>query len=123
MGQVVLCARVARQLAGIHYRHGQDYELSPSSAAYRAAQYLPSEFPGMLRFALHSLAVYLNLGWPSSKWLDCVLEAAHFGHTFRRCYHFDYKENRRPYPRVTNRGVQTSGEALHRRVKKGRLNA
>jgi len=42
----------------------------------------------------------------SHDWLDNVLEAAHFGNSFRRCFFFDYKENRRPYPRVTNRGVQ-----------------
>lgn len=123
MGEVVICARVARQLAAIHFWHGQDYDLSGATAASRAARYLPPDFPGMLRFALHSLAVYLDLGWPSSKWLAAVLEASHFGHSFRRCFFFAYKENRSPYPRVTNRGVQTSPEATGARVRKGRRNA
>jgi len=108
MGQVVICARVARQLAGIYHRHGQDYGISPSTAAYHAGASLPLDYPGMLRFALHSLAVYINLGYSSLQWLDAVLMASHFGHNFRRCFFFDYKVNRSPYPRVTNRGVQTS---------------
>lgn len=108
MGQVVLCARVARQLTGIHHKHGGDYGLTPATAAFRAVAYLPPDYSGMLRFALHSLSVYLDLGYSSSEWLARVLEASHFGSNFRRCFFFDYKEQRRPYPRVTNRGVQTS---------------
>ena len=111
MGEVVISARVARQLTGIYHKHGGDYQLTPSTAAARAAQYLPADYPGMLKFALFSLSVYLNLGWSSTQWLQNVLEAAHYGDSFRRCFFFDYKENRRPYPRVTNRGVQTSIEA------------
>jgi len=116
MGQVVICARVARQLAGIYYRHGSDYQLSPASAASRAAAYLPPDYSGMFRFALHSLAVYLNLGFPSEVWLKSVLEASHYGSSFRRCFFFDYKDNRRLYPRVTNRGVQTSKTRRQRRL-------
>lgn len=108
MGEVVICARVARQLAAIHFRHGQDYGLSPASAAYAASAYLPADYKGMLRLALHSLAVYLNLGWPSVAWLRNVLEASHYGHNFRRCFFFEYKDNRGLNPRVTNRGVQLS---------------
>jgi len=77
----------------------------------------------MLRFALHSLSVYLYLGMPSHVWLSNVLEAAHYGHSFRRCFFFDYKEQRSPYPRVTNRGVQTSTNRGKSRVKKGQVNA
>jgi hypothetical protein len=65
----------------------------------------------MLRLALHSIGAYLDLGYSSTDWLNCVLEAAHMGHNFRRCFFFAYKENRSPYPRVTNRGVQNSSEA------------
>jgi hypothetical protein len=72
------------------------------------ARVLPLDYPGFLRFALHSLGVYLDIGMPSSVWLSNVLEASHFGNSFRRCFFFDYKENRSPYPRVTNRGVQNS---------------
>lgn len=108
MSQSVICARVALQLTKLYYQHGQDYQLSPASSASRAAEHLPLDGFGMLRFALHSLAVYLNLGWPGVEWLSEVLEASHFGSSFRRCFFFDYKENRRPYPRVTNRGVQNS---------------
>jgi hypothetical protein len=62
----------------------------------------------MIRFALHSLAVYLDLGWQSEVWLSKVLENAHLGNTFRLCFFFAYKENRCTNPRVTNRGVRAS---------------
>lgn len=123
MGQVVICARVARQLTYRYFRYRQDPRVTPVDAAMQAVYRLPPDYPGMFRFALHSLAVYLDLGMPSDVWLSNVLEASHFGHSFRRCFFFDYKEQRRPYPRVTNRGVQTSPEATSRRVKKGRVNA
>jgi hypothetical protein len=123
MGQVVICARVARQIAAMYYRYDRYVNCTPTECAAWAAYRLPADYPGMLRFALHSLAVYLDLGMPSATWLQNVLEASHFGHSFRRCFFFDYKEHRGPYPRVTNRGVQTSPEATSRRVKKGRLNA
>ena len=108
MGQVVICARVARQLAALSFCSDADYDNRGSTAASLAARNLPLDYPGMLRFALHSLAVYLNLGYSSSQWLAKVLEASHFGSSFRRCFFFDYKVNRSPYPRVTNRGVQNS---------------
>jgi hypothetical protein len=123
MGQVVICARVARQLTAQYYKYDRYVNCSPSECAAWAAYRLPPEYLGMFRFALHSLAVYLDLGMPSAVWLRNVLEASHFGHSFRRCFFFDYKEQRRPYPRVTNRGVQTPPEATSRRVKKGRVNA
>jgi hypothetical protein len=108
MGQTVICARVARQIVARVYR--TDAPFSPFDPIYAryAARSLPLDYPGMLRLALHSLAVYLDLGYTSSQWLTCVLEAAHYGHSFRRCFFFDYKAGRGPYPRVTNRGVQTS---------------
>ena len=59
----------------------------------------------MLRFAIHSLNVYLGLGWRSEDWLNNVLEASHFGHSFRRCFFFAYKANRGAYPPVSNTGV------------------
>lgn len=108
MGQTVICARVAVQLAARLYEFDRPHPLKPERYAVQAARNLPLDYPGFLRFALHSLAVYLELGWGGRQWLDSVLEAAHYGHSFRRCYFFEYKANRSPYPRVTNRGVQTS---------------
>lgn len=123
MGQVVICARVARQLTAMYYRYDQLAGETAATCASRAALHLPPDYLGMFRFALHSLSVYLVLGMPSHVWLQNVLEASHFGHSFRRCFFFDYKEQRRAYPRVTNRGVQTSSKAAGARVKKGKVNA
>ena len=123
MGQTVLCARVARQLVALHYRKHIDTAFCPATVAAFAAWSLPPTYPGMLRFALHSLGVYLDLGMTSAAWLSNVLEASHLGHNFRRCFFFDYKVNRGPYPRVTNRGVQTSPQAPDVRVRKGRHSA
>ena len=123
MGETVICARVAAQLTYWRYRHYQGMGVSPSYHARFVMRILPADYPGMLRFALHSLAVYLDLGVHSQVWLSDVLEAAHYGHSFRRCFFFEYKENRSPYPRVTNRGVQDSSKAAKSRVRKGKLNA
>jgi hypothetical protein len=108
MGPIVLSARVARQLAGIVWRHSCDLRSSPATCAATAARNLPGDYDAMVRLALHSLAVYLNLGWSTDEWQVEVLRSAHYGHGFRRCFFFDYKAGRRPYPRVTNRGVQNS---------------
>jgi hypothetical protein len=108
MGQVVICARVAVQLVAIEYRHRPNSTRSPGQISRFLLANLPPDYPGMLRLALHSLGSYLDIDWKGQEWLSSVLEAAHFGNSFRRCFFFDYKENRRPYPRVTNRGVQTS---------------
>lgn len=107
MGETVLCARVALQLTRLAYNRATSCPLPGAYYARDAARDLPLDYSGFLRFALHSLGVYLDTGMPSSVWLSNVLEASHFGHNFRRCFFFDYKEQRRPYPRVTNRGVQT----------------
>lgn len=122
MGQVVICARVARQLAYFSYKHDCAAMRTNARVTQLALERLPLDYPGMLRFALHSLSIYLDLGYTSAQWLHNVLEAAHFGSSFRRCFFFDYKEQRSPYPRVTNRGVQTSPKATRSRVRKGRVN-
>jgi len=111
MGIVPISARVAIQLAYWRYRHHEGMYVAPGTHCRFVLSILPLEINPMLRLALHSLGVYLDLGYSSSEWLTCVLEAAHFGHTFRRCFFFDYKVKRSPYPRVTNRGVQTSLES------------
>lgn len=123
MGQIVLCARVARHLAGRAYYDPRERPISPPAAAALAAERLPLDYPGMLKFALHSLSVYLDLGFSSLQWLETVLTASHFGSSFRRCFFFAYKEQRSPYPRVTNRGVQASATKSNARVRKGRLDA
>jgi len=107
MGEVVINARVALQVTARIYRRENPGGPTAAYCAAMAARELPPEDMSMLRFALHSLSVYLDQGYISSVWLSNVLEASHFGSSFRRCFFFDYKENRRPYPRVTNRGVQT----------------
>ena len=119
MGQVVLCARIARTLTAVYYDSGYEYKERPALAARQAAALLPSDYPGMLRFALHSLAVYLDLGYSSHRWLAEVLEAAHFSSSFRRCFFFAYKENRCLYPRVTNRGVQVQSKGRKSVIRKG----
>lgn len=108
MGIVPIAARTAVQLAYWRYRHHQGMQVAPGAHCRFVLRILPLEMDGVLRLALHSLGVYLDMGYTSSQWLDAVLEASHFGHNFRRCFFFDYKENRSSYPRVTNRGVQTS---------------
>jgi hypothetical protein len=110
MGQVVICARVAVQLAFWRYRHHEGMKVAPGTHCRFVLRILPDGINPMLRLALHSLGVYLDLGYSSSQWLECVLTASHYGSSFRRCFFFDYKEQRRAYPRVTNRGVHTSIE-------------
>lgn len=108
MGQWVLCARVAIQLTNQWYQYDYYAGTTAAECAAAVAAYLPPDGFGALRFALHSLAVYLGLGWSSKIWLQSVLERLHLGSSFRAAFFFDYKANRSPYPRVTNRGVQTS---------------
>ena len=64
-------------------------------------------FP-MVRMALHSLAVWIELGKEPRQWLRDVVYRDLMGYTFRRCFFDAYKETRRVYPRVTNRGVHPS---------------
>lgn len=123
MGEVVICARVARAIALQAYRRDTDLPLEPAKCVYAGLARVPLTGMPMLRFALHSLIVYLDIGMTSSVWLRNVLEAAHYGSSFRRCFFFDYKENRRPYPRVTNRGVQTSIEARPLSTRRRQLDA
>jgi len=118
MGQVVLCARVAQRLAFREWRNHADVMATPADGPRWALRKLPADYDGMMRLALHSLTVYVDSGMNSVDWLQNVLEASHFGSTFRRCFFFDYKETRRPYPRVTNRGVHSSPKAAT--VRKGR---
>jgi hypothetical protein len=108
MGETVICARVAVQLAKLEYSNGRATPKTLGVYPRVVLQTLPLRLSSVLRLALHSLGIYLDLGFTGKEWLHSVLEAAHYGHNFRRCFFFDYKEQRRAYPRVTNRGVQTS---------------
>ena len=114
MGTIPIVARVAVQLVLLEYRHRPSSTRAPGQIARYILANLPLDYPGFLRLALHSLGAYLDIDWKGQEWLSSVLEAAHYGSNFRRCFFFEYKENRSPYPRVTNRGVQTSGEASAR---------
>ena len=118
MGQVVVCARVARQLSAIAWRYNHDRYETMRNPARTALELLPLEYPGFLRFAVHSLAVYLDSGMSSRMWLHNVLEASHLGHSFRRCFFFAYKADRCAYPRVTNRGVQSSPKGRKSHLRK-----
>lgn len=108
MGQIVICARVAVQLSAIEYRKGRATPVSLGVYPRVVLQTLPLDLNSFLRLALHSLGVYLDLGFTGKEWLRNVFEASHFGHSFRRCFFFDYKVNRGQYPPVSNTGVQTS---------------
>jgi hypothetical protein len=123
MGMVPISARVACQLVKLEYDKARCTHHNAGVYARQVLLSLPLEVDGIVRLALHSLGVYLDLGYTGNEWLSAVLEASHYGHSFRRCFFFDYKEQRRPYPRVTNRGVQTSPPASNGRVRKGRINA
>jgi len=123
MGAPVICARIAVQLAFREYRTGRVALVDAGSCPRIVLRTLPVELSSILRLALHSLGAYLDMGFTSQEWLHCVLEAAHFGSSFRRCFFFDYKEQRRAYPRVTNRGVQTSDTASNSRKRKVKVNA
>lgn len=118
MGIVPISARVAIQLVAVELRKRPNNTRPITHIALFALAQLPPDYPGMVRFALHSLSVYLDLGLSSAQWLKGVLEASHFGHSFRRCFFFDYKGNRGPYPRVTNRGVQTSKSGRKSRMRR-----
>jgi len=106
MGEIVISARIALQLTRLQFDHDFQHKLAPSDCAALAARLICFEAYPMIKLALHSLAVYLDLGYTSSQWLATVAEADRFGHSFRRCFHWDYKENRRLTPRITNRGGQ-----------------
>jgi hypothetical protein len=122
MGMVPISARVALRLTALRYKQSGLSLLQPGIFARQVLLSLPIGLDGMLRLALHSLGVYLDLGMSSQEWLQNVLEASHYGSSFRRCFFFAYKEQRRPYPRVTNRGVQDLSQASSGRVRKGKVN-
>lgn len=123
MGQVVICARVARQLSAIAWRYNRELSTTMRNPSLAALELLPLDYPGFLRFAVHSLGVYLDYGMSSSQWLANVLAASHFGHSFRRCFFFDYKATRGPYPRVTNRGVPDSPKQARPKSRRAKGNA
>lgn len=101
-------ARVAVALAFRRWRQLNAPNIPPSSVALSAAYLLPHTGMADLRFALHSLSVHLDMGYSSSDWLKGVAYRAAYGGVFRWHFFAGYKSTRNPYPRVTNRGVQTS---------------
>lgn len=112
MGIVPIAARVAIQLTSIEYARNGKNPAHAGVYSRLALRVLPLGVDPMLRLALHSLSVYIDMGWTGREWLQCVLDASHYGSSFRRCFFFEYKANRSPYPRVTNRGVQDSVESF-----------
>jgi len=106
-----LLARVAIQVVKRRVKALNSPNIPPSSIVYSASYLLPHSGFTDLRFALHSLAAHLSCGYSSSQWLEGVAYRAGFGGVFRWHFFAQYKSNRNPYPRVTNRGVQTSPEA------------
>jgi hypothetical protein len=118
-----LYARVAIQLVKISYRKSAAAPISPSDHVTQTADHLPIDGFGMVRFALHSLAVSVSLGTRTDVWLRNVSYRAGMGGNFRRHFFEGYKESRRPYPRVTNRGVQSSTTASISRIGRVKRNA
>ena len=108
MGIVPISARVAVQLTRLEYDTARCTPLAAGVCVRQVLTDLPLAIDGMVRLALHSLGVYLDMGFTEVEWLREVLKSAHLGNSFRRCFFFEYKENRRAYPRVTNRGVPPS---------------
>ncbi len=101
-----IAARVAIRLVQKARRDPIVQARKPSDQAYSAIQALEGIGVPMVRMALHSLAVHLDLGVMSSQWLSDVLYRDLMGYSFRRCFFNAYKEARRLTPRVTNRGGQ-----------------
>jgi len=106
-----LLARVAIQVVRRRVNALNSPNIPPSSIVYSASYLLPHDGFSQLRFALHSLAAHLSCGYSSSDWLKGVAYRAAFGGVFRWHFFAQYKSQRQSYPRVTNRGVQTSLQA------------
>lgn len=103
-----VAARVAMQLVRQQYNRAGGSRFSPNELITACLTDLGGIGLPMVRMALHSLGVWVSQGKRSSEWLRGVLYRDLMGYTFRRCFFAAYKENRRLYPRVTNRGVQAS---------------
>lgn len=103
-----LLARVAIQVVRRRLSALGQTSIPPASVVYSASYLLPHTGFSQLRFALHSLAAHLSCGYSSTDWVQGVAYRAAFGGVFRWHFFALYKSSRNPYPRVTNRGVQTS---------------
>jgi len=103
-----ILARVAIQLSIIKWHHLGCPPPSPKYMVLLASGGLPKDGFSMLRFACHSLAAHLAMGQTASEWYRGVAYRAAMGGVFRWHFFAGYKADRNPYPRVTNRGVQTS---------------
>lgn len=118
-----ILARVAAQLVVIEMRQRPNSNRPPAHIVRFVVAALPVSGFGMLRFALHSLAVWLECGYKGKDWLAGVGYRASMGGNFRWHFFERYKENRSPYPRVTNRGVQNSSAGDASKGKKAKGNA
>jgi len=107
-GVAGVAARVAIQLVKREVKRDVNKGLKPEGYVYAALLRLEGVGVPMVRMALHSLSVQLDLGMTSKDWLSGVLYRDLMGYTFRRCFFDAYKVNRCLTPRITNRGGQTS---------------
>lgn len=110
--QSEVLARVAYQLVKVEYRKPRAKEAPPTAIVFRALRQLPPNGFGQLRFALHSLNAHLGLGIRTADWLAGVIERSSYGGVFRWHFFAGYKANRRPYPPVSNTGVQNGDGVL-----------
>src|SRR4029450_7696134 len=65
-------ARVAIQLVKLRVKALNSPNIPSSSIVYSASYLLPHTGFTMLRFALHSLAAHLDMGYSSSEWVKGV---------------------------------------------------
>jgi len=103
-----ILARVAIRVAMRKWREMGSPSENAAETIYLSSASLPKDGFGQLRFALHSLAAHNSAGIDARQWLEGVVFRASQGGVFRWHFFAGYKGNRNPYPRVTNRGVQTS---------------
>lgn len=105
LGEAAVCARVAIALVK-RTRKGDDFrDLKPPILIGVTVARLDGLHFGSVRLALLSLSVWVEQKRRSEDWLAGVLYRDLMGYSIRRCYHDEYKANRRD-PRVTNRGVR-----------------
>jgi hypothetical protein len=109
-GEAAVCARVALALIRRYRKQITDKEIKPLILIGITVSMLDELRVSTIRTALLSLSVWVEQGRHSKDWLRGVIYRDMMGYSLRRCYHFEYKANRRD-PRVTNRGV-TPGRHL-----------
>jgi len=108
---LTIIARCAVQLTRQAYKRHAHSRYNLSDYPLLAAADLPPEYHHMVRFALHSFAVWIGNKGKAKEWLSGIRERELSGAVFRAVFFAPYKAQRRAYPRVTNRGVQLRFDA------------